>query len=136
VTTVIVVDASIIAVALADDGQDGDAARARLRGEDLTAPELLDLEVASVLRRQHAAGALENRRAVLALDDLLAMPIQRAPHRHLLRRCWEVRDDLTVYDAAYVALAELLKTTLLTADQRLARAPGPRCDIETLQPEH
>jgi predicted nucleic acid-binding protein len=136
VTTVIVVDASIITVALADDGSDGDAARARLRGEDLTAPELLDLEVTSVLRRQHAAGALDHRRAVLALDDLQAMPIQRAPHRHLLRRCWELRDNVTVYDAAYVALAELLRTVLLTADQRLAQAPGPLCDIETLQSAH
>ena len=103
----IVVDASIIAVALADDGPDGDTARARLRGEDLTAPELLDLEVASVLRRQHAAGALDDRRAALALDDLQAMPIQRAPHRHLLRRCWELRENITVYDAAYVALAQI-----------------------------
>ena len=132
----IVVDAGIIAVVLADDGPDGDTARARLRGEDLTAPELLDLEVASVLRRQHAAGALDDRRAALALDDLQTMPIQRAPHRHLLRRCWELRENITVYDAAYVALAELLQTVLLTADQRLARAPGPLCDIETLQPTH
>jgi predicted nucleic acid-binding protein len=61
---------------------------------------------------------------------------QRAPHRHLLRRCWELRDNLTVYDAAYTALAELLQTTLLTADKRLARAPGPHCDIETLRPTH
>lgn len=130
----IVVDASIIAVALADDGADGDTARARLHGEDLAAPELLDLEVASVLRRQHATGALDDRRVELALDDLQAIPIQRAPHRHLLRGCWELRDNITVYDAAYVALAELLGTVLLTADQRLARAPGPRCNIETLQP--
>lgn len=130
----IVVDASVVAVALADDGPDGDAVRARLRGEELTAPELLDLEVASVLRRQYAAGALDDRRASLALDDLEAIPIQRAPHRHLLRRCWELRDNLTVYDAAYVALAELFQATLLTADNRLARAPGSHCDIETLQP--
>ena len=130
----IVVDASVVAVALADDGPDGDAVRARLRGEDLTAPELLDLEVTSVLRRQYAAGALDGRRATLALDDLQAMPIQRAPHRYLLRRCWELRDNLTAYDAAYVALAELLGATLLTADERLARAPGPHCDIETFQP--
>jgi predicted nucleic acid-binding protein len=133
---VIVVDASIVAVALADDGPDGDSARARLRGEDLTAPELLDLEVASVLRKQHATGALDDRRAALALDDLQAMPIRRAPHRHLLRRCWELRDNLTVYDAAYVALAELLQIVLLTADQRLARAPGPLCDVETLESTH
>lgn len=129
----IVVDASIIAVALADDGPDGDAARARLRGEHLAAPELLDLEVASVFRRQHVIGALDDRRAELALDDLRAMPIERAPHPHLVRRCWELRDNITVYDAAYVALAELLQTTLLTADWRLAQAPGPLCDIETLQ---
>jgi predicted nucleic acid-binding protein len=133
---VIVVDASIVAVALADDGPDGDSARARLRGEDLTAPELLDLEVASVLRKQHATGALDDRRAALALEDLQAMPIRRAPHRHLLRRCWELRDNLTVYDAAYVALAELLQIVLLTADQRLARAPGPLCDVETLESTH
>lgn len=132
----IVVDASIVAVALADDGPDGDSARARLRGEDLTAPELLDLEVASVLRKQHATGALDDRRVALALDDLQAMPIRRAPHRHLLRRCWELRDNLTVYDAAYVALAELLQIVLLTADQRLARAPGPLCDVETLESTH
>jgi predicted nucleic acid-binding protein len=133
---VIVVDASIIAVALADDGPDGDSARARLRGEDLIAPELLDLEVASVLRKQHATGALDDRRAALALDDLQGMPIRRAQHRHLLRRCWELRDNLTVYDAAYVALAELLQTVLLTADQRLPRAPGPLCDVETLESTH
>jgi predicted nucleic acid-binding protein len=133
---VIVVDASIVAVALADDGPDGDMARARVRREDLAAPELLDLDVASVLRRQHASGALDDRRAALALDDLHAMPIQRAPHRQLLRRCWELSDNLTVYDAAYVALAELLHTILLTADQRLARAPGLRCDVETIQPTH
>lgn len=132
----IVVDASIVAVALADDGPDGDKARARLRGEDLTAPELLDLEVASVLRKQHATGALDDRRAALALDDLQAMPIRRAPHRHLLRRCWELRDNLTMYDAVYVALAELLQIVLLTADQLLARAPGPLCDVETLESTH
>lgn len=132
--TVIVVDASVIAVALADDGPDGDTARSRLRGEELAAPELLDLEVASVFRRQRAIGAVGDRRAELALDDLRAMPIQRAPHRRLIQRCWELRDNITVYDAAYVALAELLQTTLLTADRRLAQAPGPLCDIETLQP--
>jgi predicted nucleic acid-binding protein len=97
---------------------------------------LLDLEVASVLRKQHATGALDDRRVALALDDLQAMPIRRAPHRHLLRRCWELRDNLTVYDAAYVALAELLQIVLLTADQRLARAPGPLCDVETLESTH
>jgi predicted nucleic acid-binding protein len=131
---VIVVDASVLAVALADDGPDGDQARARLRGERVILPELADLEVASVLRRQLAAGAVNARRAGLALDDLAALPARRAPHRPLLARCWELRDNLTIYDAAYVALAEATQATLLTADRRLARAPGPRCPIEILQP--
>lgn len=133
-TTVLVVDASVLVVALADDGADGDHARARLRGERLAVPELADLEVASVLRRQLLAGTVDARRAGLALDDLAALPAQRAPHRPLLARCWELRNNLTVYDAAYVALAEAMQAPLLTGDQRLAQAPGPRCHIEVLQP--
>jgi predicted nucleic acid-binding protein len=131
---VIVVDASVLAVAIGDDGQDGDHARARLHGERLAAPELLDLEVTSVLRRQMRAGVIDGRRASLALTDLAAMPLQRASHRPLLARCWELRDNLTIYDAAYVALAEALKVLLLTGDKRLARAVGPRCHIEILRP--
>jgi len=131
---VIVADASVLVVALADDGPDGDQARARLRGERLTVPELADLEIASVLRRQMKAGILNARRAHLALDDLAALPAHRAPHRPLLPRCWELRGDLTIYDAAYVALAEAINTTLLTGDQKLARVPGPQCPIEILQP--
>jgi predicted nucleic acid-binding protein len=130
---VIVVDASILATALGDDGPDGDHARARLRGERLSAPELVDLEVTSVLRRQVRSGAADLRRAALALADLAALPLQRAPHRPLLARCWELRDNLTVYDASYVALAEALNVTLLTGARRLARAPGLRCHIEILR---
>ena len=130
----IVVDASVLAVALADDGPDGDHARARLRGERLTAPELVDLEVISVWRRQIREGALQARRADLALADLAALPLRRAAHRPLLARCWELRDNLTVYDASYVALAEALDVTLLTGDGRLAMASGPRCHFEVLRP--
>jgi predicted nucleic acid-binding protein len=129
---VLVADASVIATALGDDGRDGDRARARLRGERLAAPELLDLEVASVLRRQLRAAALDARRAALALTDLRALPLQRAPHRPLLPRCWELRDNLTTYDASYVALAEALDADLLTGDRRLSRAPGLRCHVELL----
>jgi predicted nucleic acid-binding protein len=131
---VIVADASVLVVALADDGPDGDHARTRLNGEHLAMPELADLEVASVLRRQLRAGVIDARRARLALDDLAALPARRAPHRPLLARCWELRDNLTPYDAAYVALAEAMQATLLTGDCRLARAPGTRCNIEILQP--
>ena len=129
----LVVDASVLAVALADDGPDGDHARARLRGEVLAAPELVDLEVASVLRRQNLAGAVDVRRADLALADLVALPLQRAPHLPLLPRCWELRENFAVYDAAYVALAEGLEATLITGDRWLARANGPRCDVEVLR---
>ena len=129
----LVVDASVLATALADDGTDGDIARGRLRGQELAAPELIDLEVVSVLRRQLSVGRLDARRAGLALDDLLELPIRRVSHRALLRGCWQLRDNLSVYDAAYVALAEALDTLLLTADTRLARAPGVECAIEVLR---
>ncbi len=129
----IVVDASVLAPALGDDAGDGDTARQRLRGEALTAPEIVDLEVASVLRRQAANGFLDARRAGLALRDLVDLPLRRAPHRPLLARCWELRDAITTYDAAYVALAEALDLVLVTSDARLSRAPGIRCQVELLR---
>lgn len=130
----LVVDASVMITALADDGPDGDTARLRLRGERLAAPELIDLEVSSVLRRQALAGLVDDRRAAMALHDLGAIPLERARHAALLGRCWQLRANLTIYDAAYVALAEALGADLLTADVRLSRAPGPRCRIEQLTP--
>ena len=129
----IAVDASVLATSLGDDGPDGDRARARLRGERLAAPELVDLEVVSVWRRQVRAGAMDDRRAVLALADLGALPLRRTPHRPLMARCWELRDNLTIYDAAYIAVAEAWGVLLLTADARLAKAPGPTCTIELLR---
>lgn len=128
----IVVDASVIVTGLADDGDDGDRVRARLGGERLVAPAVIDLEVMSAWRRLLAAGALDERRAALALADLDALPLERAPHGPLLARCWELRANLTTYDAAYVALAEALGVPLLTGDARLAAAPGIRCEVETL----
>jgi predicted nucleic acid-binding protein len=80
------------------------------------------------------AGVIDGRRASLALADLATLPLQRAPHRPLLARCWELRGNLTIYDAAYVALAEVLKVSLLTGDKRLAGSTGPRCHIEVLRP--
>lgn len=132
----LVIDASVLAVALLDDHQDGDAARARLRGEQLAAPALIDLEVTSVWRGLARAGHLDPRRAGFALDDLRDLPIHRVEHTPLLARCWELRDNLTIYDAAYVALAEALQTTLLTGDRRLARATGPRCTFEVIKTHH
>lgn len=128
----IVVDASILASALADDNSDGEAARAGLRGQTLAAPELIDLEIASVWRRQVMAGQLEARRADLALADLLALPLQRIEHRQLLTRGWELRHNVTPYDAAYVALAELLDVVLVTGDRRLSRSPNVRCRVQVI----
>jgi predicted nucleic acid-binding protein len=82
----IVIDASVLASALADDGPDGDRARERLRGERLAAPELIDLEVTSVLRRASRERRLDDRRARQALEDLAAIPLGRASHRPLLAR--------------------------------------------------
>ncbi len=129
----LVIDASVLAVALLDDGPDGDTVRLRLRGEQLAAPALIDLEVASVWRGMARGDHLDKRRAGLALDDLREMPIQRVEHTLLLARCWELRDNLTIYDAAYVALAEALQVTLLTGDLRLARSTGPRCTIDVIK---
>ena len=128
----IVVDASILASALGDDGSDGERARGRLAGERLFAPQLVDLEVASVWRRAARAGRLGGRRASQALTDLAELPLARAPHQPFMSRIWELHDNLTPYDAAYVALAETLEAPLLTADGRLAQAPGVRCEIELL----
>jgi predicted nucleic acid-binding protein len=129
---VIVVDASVVAPALGDDSADGDESRARLRGEELVAPELIDLEVLSVFRRLAHAGQLPLRRAELAIVDLAALPLRRAPHSPLSVRCWELKDNLSIYDGAYVALAEALDVTLVTADARLSRAPGLRCHVDVL----
>src|SRR3954470_7440683 len=110
----IVVDASIIVTALADDGDDGDRVRSRLLGERLAAPHLIDVEVASAWRRMQRAGALDERRAHLAMEDLRSLRIERALHTPLLERCWTLRSNLTVYGAVYVALAEAMTVTLLT----------------------
>lgn len=128
----IVVDASVLAPALADDDTDGDRARERLRGEQLAAPELIDLEVVSTLRRAARAKRLDERRSAQALNDLAALPLRRVPHLQLLARVWELRDNLSAYDASYVALAEALDTVLVTADARIERASGIDCEILVL----
>lgn len=120
-------------VALGEDTKAGALTRERLAREQLVAPEILDLEVLSTWRRLSRRGLLPLGRAAKAVADLSRLPVQRAPHRPLLGRCWELRDTVTVYDAVYLALAEALAVPLLTADARLARAGGPRCTVENLE---
>jgi predicted nucleic acid-binding protein len=93
---------------------------------------LIDIEVTAAWRRLVAQGALDDRRARLAMTDLLALRLDRVPHGPLLERCWELRENLTVYDGVYVALAEILQVMLLTGDSRIEKAPGCRCPIEVL----
>jgi len=127
---VIVVDASVLATVPIGDEQAAETLRRRLLRRALAAPSLVDLEVVSVLRRKRVQGRLDEHRAGHAVVDLHALPLARAPERPLLQRVWELRHNLTSYDAAYVALAETLRVPLLTGDQRLAAAPGIRCEVE------
>ena len=125
----IVVDASLLVRVLAFAGDEGAAARAAVAGEDWHAPHLIDLEVTSAVRRLTAAGDLEAPAADDVVRRLAAAPVERYPHTPLLGRAWELRASVTPYDASYVALAEALDCRLLTCDGRLARAPGPRCQV-------
>jgi predicted nucleic acid-binding protein len=102
------------------------------KGETLHAPALIDLEIAQVLRRQVSAGVMTATRGALALDVWRSFPLARHRHELLLPRIWALRDTLTAYDAAYVALAEALDATLITIDTKLARAPGHRARVEVV----
>lgn len=99
-------------------------------GESVHAPALLDVEVAQVLRRYALRGELSPARGAAAIATLAVFPLHRYPHEPLLPRIWELRENLTAYDAAYVALAEALDAPLLTGDDRLAGAAGIRATIE------
>jgi predicted nucleic acid-binding protein len=99
---------------------------------NLHAPHLLDVEVAQVLRRYVAAHYLKSGRAEEALQDFLDFPLTRYPHDFLLRRAWDLRRELTIYDAIYVALAEALNAPLVTCDRKLAAASGHSANVEVL----
>src|SRR6267154_3743872 len=97
--------------------------------QTLHAPHLLDIEVAQVIRRYSANGEIDSERGRAALADLADFPFRRYPHDFRLPRVWDLRNNLTAYDAVYVALAEALDAPLLTRDQRLAAAPGHHARI-------
>ena len=98
--------------------------------QTLHAPHLLDVEIAQVLRRYAGNGEIDGERGRAALADLADLPLHRYPHDFLLPRVWELRENLTAYDAVYVALAEALDAPLLTCDRRLATAPGHQARVE------
>ena len=124
----IVIDASVLANVVGDDGSDGQRARLEFRNAgDVAAPDLADVETVAVLRKRWIAGTVSDQRFAAAVEDLEQLEIDRYPALRFMRRAYELRANVTVYDAAYVALAETLDCELLTADQRLANASGPRC---------
>ncbi len=96
-------------------------------------PHLADIEVAQVMRRYVRDGGIDAIGAATALQDLRDLDLQRHAHEPLLPRVWQLRENLTAYDAVYVALAEVLDSPLLTCDARLARAPGLKCRVELIQ---
>ena len=126
----IVPDASVVIEVLLRTST-GEVARDRLLapGVSLHAPGIIDLEVAQVLRRLEARGEISTPRALAALSTFAAIRMARYHHELTLGRIWELRKNLTAYDAAYVTLAEALGATLLTCDRSIAGAPGIRADI-------
>ena len=124
----IVVDASVLVKALLHDSR----ARPRLRSEVLHAPDLLDLEVVSTVRGLVLGREILEPRARRTLDELAGLALTRHSAAPLVPRIWELRSNLTAYDACYVALAEQLGCALVTADVRIARAPGLRCGVEVV----
>lgn len=131
----IVLDASAAVAVLLNLGPVAGDIRLRisLPGESLHVPHLFDVEVLHVLRRHSLTGALSADRERLALDRLASMRLSRYAHAPFLGRIWDLKSDLTAYDAAYVALAEALNAPLVTTDARLARAPGIRAGVEVYE---
>ncbi len=127
-----VVDASVL-VEFLTEGEGHEAAETVIRREPwIWAPALIDAEVGSALRRQVRAKEISARKAGEALDDLFEMRLQKVPHRHLVDRAWQLRDNVSFYDGLYVALAEAVGSPLLTFDRKLSKAPGLRTEIELI----
>lgn len=105
----------------------------RIEGEDLLAPELLDAEVLAVLRRASLAGRLSQARARTALEDLVAWPIRRITHVALVRAAWEFRENVSAYDALYLAAGRLFRAPVLSADGPLSRAPRLGVVVENVR---
>jgi predicted nucleic acid-binding protein len=131
VTDRLVCDASAVVAALLDGGPAGTWAAGQLRGRVLVAPDLMPFEVANVLRRQELAGAVTADQAAQAHRDLLDLAVELWPYELLASGSWPRRQSLSIYDAAYVALAERTGADLITLDVRLAHAPNLPCAVLT-----
>lgn len=131
----IVLDASAAVAMLLNLGASAASIQERMNrvDEETHVPHVFELEVLSVLRRHTLSGILSEKRSAEAIEDLTSMRINRYPHTALLSRIWELKDNVTTYDAAYIALAETLEAPLVTRDAKLARAPGIRAAIEVYE---
>ncbi|NBC22528.1 MAG: PIN domain-containing protein [Gammaproteobacteria bacterium] len=129
---ILVTDASVVVDLLARFEPESIEAALFLNGAQLAAPELVDLEVLNTLRKLEAEGAIPRRRRASVIEDFKALRIRRYRHEALRDGVWQRRKNLSAYDASYVVLAGLLGATLVTRDERLARAP--RLGIEILVP--
>ena len=128
----IVLDASATVDVLLRLGEQAEWVEARVaEAASLHAPHLIDYEVVAALRGRTLAGKVSAARGASALQDYLDLPLRRYPAAHLLKRIWQLRPNLSSYDAAYIALAEALGAPLVTTDGRLARASGHRAAIES-----
>jgi predicted nucleic acid-binding protein len=123
----VVVDASVVVAALIDSGPLGEWAEGVLTSDTVLAPHLMPAEVSNILRRAGVAGDIPADAATLAHVDLGDLAAELFAYEPLAQRIWDLRHNLTAYDAWYVALAEQVGAELATLDRRLARAPGPTC---------
>jgi predicted nucleic acid-binding protein len=127
----LVCDASAVVSALLDSGDVGTWAAGRLYGARLFAPALMPFECSNIIRRHELSGLVNPDQAVQAHADLVDLPVDLWPYEALATRIWQLRPNLTSYDAAYVALAETLDVPLVTLDQRMQRAPAITCAVDT-----
>ena len=130
----VVVDASVLVAAVMDTGSDGDWARRVTAERPLMAPQLAPIEAGNVLRRAELAREISGPEATAGYRDIVDLPIELLNFEPFASRIWELRLNLTTYDAWYVACAEALAVPLATLDARLGRAPGPSCRF--LLPDH
>ena len=124
-----VADSSALVASLVDYGSDARWVDAAFGDDDLACPELALAEASNILRRMELAGRISHTEATDAYDELLDIDIVLYPFAPFAERIWELRNNLTIYDAWFVALAETLDCSLVTLDHRLSRAPGPTCPI-------
>jgi predicted nucleic acid-binding protein len=131
VSTRVVCDASALVALLLDNGSAGQWVTETIAGSDLAAPSLVEFESANIIRRHELAGIVSADQAAQAHADLLDLTIEPWPYELLAARAWELRHNLSSYEASYVALAELIGAVFVTLDGRISGAPGLRCIITT-----